>query len=214
MIILSHRGFWQTPDEKNSEAAFRRSFALGFGTETDVRDCGGELVISHDPPRGGELRFSHFLEILACYPGPLPIALNIKADGLQSRIKGALAAAPGALSLFLFDMSVPDAMVSLRHGLPCYTRHSDEEAVPCFYDRAQGIWLDAFHGEWYDERVVLSHLQAGKTVCVVSPELHGRDPMPLWSILLRCQDVVTSDRVLVCTDRPTDLQKELCRVHS
>ena len=28
----------------------RRSFDLGFGTETDVRDRGGELVISHDPP--------------------------------------------------------------------------------------------------------------------------------------------------------------------
>lgn len=48
MIILSHRGYWLKESEKNSIAAFKRSFSMGFGTETDVRDRDGQLVISHD----------------------------------------------------------------------------------------------------------------------------------------------------------------------
>ena len=50
MKILSHRGFWREVAEKNKLVAFDYSFSLGFGTETDVRDFGGELVISHDIP--------------------------------------------------------------------------------------------------------------------------------------------------------------------
>ena len=61
MKILSHRGYWKAPIEKNTREAFVRSFALGFGTETDIRDYMGELVISHDIPRGGEINFDAFL---------------------------------------------------------------------------------------------------------------------------------------------------------
>ena len=38
MQILSHRGWWATPAEKNSLAAFERSFGADYGTETDLRD--------------------------------------------------------------------------------------------------------------------------------------------------------------------------------
>ena len=50
MEILSHRGYWKTVTEKNTIIAFKRSFNLGFGTETDIRDLNGNLVISHDMP--------------------------------------------------------------------------------------------------------------------------------------------------------------------
>ncbi|AQT06291.1 PI-PLC domain-containing protein [Acetobacter persici] len=53
MQILSHRGFWHTPKEKNSRAAIQRSFKEGFGLETDVRDLlfegESQIVVSHDP---------------------------------------------------------------------------------------------------------------------------------------------------------------------
>ncbi|GBQ86613.1 hypothetical protein AA14337_3370 [Acetobacter malorum DSM 14337] len=53
MQILSHRGFWHTPEEKNSRAAIKRSFKEGFGLETDVRDLlfegDSQIVVSHDP---------------------------------------------------------------------------------------------------------------------------------------------------------------------
>ena len=57
MIILSHRGYWKLEEERNRAAAFQRSFDLGYGTETDIRDIQGKLVISHDMPRGDEITF-------------------------------------------------------------------------------------------------------------------------------------------------------------
>jgi glycerophosphoryl diester phosphodiesterase len=46
--IISHRGFWITPSEQNTEVAFIRALECGFGIETDIRDVSGDLVISHD----------------------------------------------------------------------------------------------------------------------------------------------------------------------
>jgi glycerophosphoryl diester phosphodiesterase len=84
MIILSHRGYWKHPDEKNTRQAFVRSFDMGYGTETDVRDCAGKLVISHDMPRGTEMLFEEVLQIMD--GRNLPLAINIKADGLGEAI--------------------------------------------------------------------------------------------------------------------------------
>jgi len=41
MLVISHRGYWKELAEKNRPIAFERSFALGFGTETDIRDYKG-----------------------------------------------------------------------------------------------------------------------------------------------------------------------------
>ena len=57
MKILSHRGYWKTAEEKNTATAMHRSFSLGFGTETDVRDYNGKLVISHDIPDSSAISF-------------------------------------------------------------------------------------------------------------------------------------------------------------
>ncbi|MDB5448782.1 MAG: hypothetical protein JWQ97_4099, partial [Phenylobacterium sp.] len=55
MRIISHRGYWREPSEKNSRTAFARTLEAGFGTETDVRDLVGQLVVAHDPPSGREM---------------------------------------------------------------------------------------------------------------------------------------------------------------
>ena len=129
MKIISHRGYWKEAWEKNSPAAFDRSFSKGFGTETDFRDRDGKLVIAHDLPNQGSLSAEVFFEILCRRDRSLPLAINIKADGLQDLIK-AFIVRHDVKNYFLFDMSVPDAITSLRHGLRVYTRHSDVETQP------------------------------------------------------------------------------------
>jgi hypothetical protein len=202
VIVLSHRGYWHTPAEKNTEAAFRRSFDLGFGTETDVRDSGGELVISHDPPRGGEMPFGTFLDLLG--GRDLPLAINVKADGLADGIRAAFAARPHLTRWFVFDMSVPDTVQQLARGNPVFARLSEyEPAVPALWaDRVAGVWLDGFHGQWWTPEVV-GTWAARKTVCVVSPDLHKRDPGPCWAAL-REYPFADPERVWVCTDRPEE----------
>ncbi|HEY5793206.1 MAG TPA: hypothetical protein VIS74_07900 [Chthoniobacterales bacterium] len=202
MKILSHRGYWKTPAEKNSAAAFERSFALGFGTETDLRDRAGELVISHDLPRGGELTVREFLEIYSAFDRSLPLALNIKADGLQEPLRRLLEEF-AVREYFLFDMAIPDALVCLRSGLKCFTRQSEYEPSPAFYDQADGVWVDGFHGEWWDESLIRRHLEAGKRACLVSPELHRRCHLPFWQSL-RGWECRGNPALMLCTDLPED----------
>lgn len=61
-MILAHRGLWREPAERNSLAALEAALAESFGVETDVRDLGGQLVISHDPPGPGTLPLAAFLD--------------------------------------------------------------------------------------------------------------------------------------------------------
>ena len=58
--VIAHRGFWLRPDEKNTPTAFARALSEGFGIETDFRDLGGDLVISHHPPQVGALLAKEF----------------------------------------------------------------------------------------------------------------------------------------------------------
>ena len=199
MIVLSHRGYWQKADEKNGRIAFERTFNLQFGTETDVRDANRELVISHDIPTGSELRLTDVLHLLA--GRDLPLALNIKADGLGKMLQALM---PKTLSRwFTFDMSVPEMVFQLRVGIPVFTRASEYERDPVCYGEAIGVWLDAFDSEWYDEEDVSSFLFDGKQVCIVSSELHRREPAPLWTMLRRSR-LKDHPNLMICTDRPEE----------
>ncbi len=202
MIVLSHRGYWLAPEEKNTPAAFERSFQQGFGTETDIRDATGRLVISHDPPRGREMTFDDFLALHHRHNANLPMAINVKADGLQGLVAAALERNRPA-DWFVFDMSIPDTRGWLQAGFPVFVRHSDLERDPCFYDAAAGIWLDAFEKDWITAKDILAHLDAGKRVCVVSPELHRRVPDAFWAHLA-ASDCRRSQNLMLCTDRPVE----------
>jgi hypothetical protein len=201
--ILSHRGYWREPAEKNSRRAFARTVQTGFGTETDVRDLAGRLVVSHDPPAGEEMGWD---ELLAAFEGSgLPLAVNIKADGLAPLLKRAFAG--WGAPWFAFDMSGPETVRYAREGLPFYTRHSDVEPHPILYAEAAGVWLDSFtDDQWIRAEVILNHLEAGKQVCLVSSELHGREPGPLWGRLQGLKDVAG---LMLCTDRPEDAKAAL-----
>jgi hypothetical protein len=196
MQILSHRGYWFEPAQKNTPEAFERSFDLAFGTETDVRDLDGQLVISHDPPRLGSLSLQAFLAIYGqCN---LPLAVNIKADGLATALKAAFEAA-GVTNFFVFDMSVPDMRLYRDLGIPYFTRLSEVEPTPAFLNDAAGIWLDAFSGTWFDANDLDRWLGTGKLVCVVSPELHRRDHVATWALL---RSFVNHKQLMLCTDLP------------
>jgi len=198
--ILSHRGYWREAGEKNAAVAFERSFRMGVGTEANVRDHCGELVISHDPPLGSEMPLAKFLDILE--GRRLPLAINIKADGLAKQLQ-AIMAERGIVDWFTFDMSPPEMSFQLRLGLPVYTRVSEFEQTPVHYDKAVGVWLDAFETDWHSEPTIAGFLNDGKQVCVVSPELHGRKKDHVWEIL-RGPSLRDHPRLSLCTDLPEE----------
>lgn len=199
MIVLSHRGYWLEEHERNQRIAFDRSFRLSFGTETDLRDANGEIVISHDVPTGVELTFKQLLELYRQHSdGDLPLALNVKADGLASLVKKALSSMPG-LDAFMFDMAVPDMLSYFQAGIPVFTRMSEVEREPPWFDQSAGIWLDSFGPTWFNEKLVCELLSTGKRVCIVSSELHKREPLDLWTMLAPHSN---ETNLLLCTDQP------------
>lgn len=201
MKILSHRGYWKEAQEKNSVVAMRRSFSLGFGTETDVRDYNGELVISHDIADSSSITFQKFLEIYCEYDKSLHLALNIKSDGLQLKLKEALAQQQIS-NYFLFDMSIPDSLGYLRNEVRnVFTRQSEYEKNPSFYEKANGVWLDSFEGDWFDNDLISAHLANGKMVCIVSPELHKRSHLESWK---KYKFLSKEENLFLCTDFPEE----------
>lgn len=206
MIILSHRGYWLNVAEKNTREAFERSFSLGFGTETDIRDFEGRLVISHDPANHDCMPLESFFEIYLQYPTRPTLALNIKADGLQKELLR-LTTIFGIEDYFVFDMAVPDGLHYLKSSMPTYTRHSEYEPIPPYYALAQGVWLDEFDSHWLTDEVVENHLAIGKKVCIVSPELHKRSYETEWAHYKKLDKKLESDNLALCTDLPKQAEE-------
>lgn len=198
MKIISHRGFWVKPEEKNSTSAFVRSVNCGFGIETDIRDYNGEIIISHDIPDKKELSLEDFCQI------PLidkyPLALNIKSDGLAIQIKSIMSKY-NLTNWFVFDMSIPDTLSHVKCNNNFFFRLSEYEPESLLYQTASGIWLDAFLDEWYNQDLINKHIESGKSICIVSSELHGRDYKTLWDKLYDFRDI---DQLYLCTDLPME----------
>lgn len=206
MKIISHRGYWIEKEEKNSEAAFVRSFMNGFGTETDIRDYDGELVISHDIANSKSMSLTDFIKIYKKIDEKLHLALNIKSDGLQRILKEILEE-NRVENYFLFDMAVPDMMGYVKNGLKVYTRQSEFEALPVLYESAYGVWLDEFETHWISESVIFEHIKNGKRVCIVSPELHGRSYQKEWADYKIIDNKIDSDMLMLCTDKPDEAKE-------
>ena len=204
MIIISHRGYWIDKSEKNTNLSFNRSFSLGFGTETDIRDFNGNLVISHDIPNENSILIDDFFKLYTSQSNSL-LALNIKSDGLQSILKNKLEKF-NVQNYFVFDMSVPDTLGYLKNGISFFSRQSEFEMIPVFYDQAEGIWLDSFHKEWYDLNLIINHIEKGKKVAIVSSELHGRNHMDLWEFI-KTSNLYKEENLILCSDFPAEALK-------
>ena len=199
MEIISHRGYWKKENEKNTLISFERSFSMGYGIETDIRDYRGKLVISHDLPCENSIPVDILFKQYLRY-SKSTLALNIKADGLQTLLQQVLQQYM-IENYFVFDMSIPDTIEYLDKGFNVFSRQSEYEQNIVFYDRVQGIWLDSFNQEWYDKNLIENHLKSGKKVAIVSAELHKRKEENLWSFLKKTK-LYEKENLILCTDKP------------
>ncbi|WP_113651707.1 PI-PLC domain-containing protein [Pedobacter namyangjuensis] len=209
MIILSHRGYWLTEHEKNTKEAFERSFKLGFGTETDIRDLNGKLVISHDIPhiQDANIFVEDFFDIYKKHNKNLPLALNIKSDGLVQELVSLLRKYE-IHNYFVFDMSVPDGLSYIRQNANVFTRQSEYELEPSYYSESMGVWLDEFKHHWIDSKTITNHLNRGKKVCIVSPELHKRNYFDEWKDYKDIDSkILVNGELMICTDKPIEARE-------
>ena len=201
--VVAHRGLWGHGSQPNSAAAILEALGQGLGIETDIRDHQGRVVISHDPPGGGE---PDLTSLLQWHRGASSLlALNIKADGLASEI-GRQLSIHGANEAFVFDMSFPQARLLALSGIPLATRVSEYEPVEhAFagpYADSQYLWVDCFESDWFLSDTALVAALYGRTAVLVSPEIHGRAVEESWDWVCRMR--LLGHRVGVCTDRPLE----------
>ena len=200
MEILSHRGLWYKKQEGNTLSALKKSMDNNFGIETDIRDFNKELVISHDMPDKDSIKLTDFFSLYCQFNEPFPLALNIKADGLQKKLEFLLKEY-NIRNYFFFDMSIPDTLNYLKKGLNVFMRQSEYEKERIFYKDIIGVWLDSFENIWFTKELILEHLNNGKKVCIVSEELHNRPYLELWE-LIKKWELHKNNQILLCTDFP------------
>lgn len=204
MHIIAHRGFWKTEEEKNTLAAFERAFSNGYGIETDIRDFDGQAVISHNPADKHCLLMTDMLELWKKYGKPA-LALNVKADGLYLLLEDIFKEyGLTEKNYFLFDSSVPEQYIYIKRGYNIFTRSSEFEETISFWEQSKGVWLDQFTECDHIADTVEKLLVSGKTVSVVSPELHKRDNKAVWELLKKYKD---KDNLILCTDTPKEAEE-------
>lgn len=197
MQILAHRGLWHSEEERNSLIALERAFANGYGIETDIRDYHGKLVISHDIPNKDSIELEVVLKKYVEYGCKGWLALNIKADGLQTVLQD-LIDKYEIKKYFVFDMSIPEQLVYKKKKIPYFTRQSELEKDLVLYEESLGVWMDEWEENWITKVCVEQHLHSGKMVSIISPEIHGRNP----EFLLNELKELKSENLFICTDKP------------
>lgn len=202
MKILAHRGFWNENVRSNSPQALRSALEHGFGFESDLRDYCGELVISHNIADALCQKAEEIFQWLREFNDEYCFAINIKADGMKELLIKGLEHHQ-IKNYFTFDMSVPQMVEFFQQGIVYFTRQSEIEPAPIMYQNAAGVWIDSFYDDgWITAELLGQHIACGKTVCIVSPDLHKRPHLDFWMRLLRFD--VNFDKVMLCTDSPLE----------
>jgi hypothetical protein len=171
-----------------------------YGVEVDIRSKGDKLIIHHDAFVDG-VSFEDWID--AYHHGTL--ILNVKEEGLEARMI-ALMRNNGIEDYFFLDQSFPFLMKSAKAGEHrCAVRVSEFESIETALSMAgmvDWVWLDCF------TRFPITHIDsqrlkhAGFKLCIVSPELQGRDAeteIPLMRSLLVELDIQAD---AVCSKRP------------
>lgn len=183
--------------------AVEESYKNNWGIETDIRDFDTKLVISHDIATSASYSVDKIFSLYHTHKCDGCLALNIKADGLSGLLNEKLQEF-AIENYFVFDMSIPETLRYISLGMNVFIRCSEYETPnEELYNKSAGIWLDAFTEIWYDKNYVHSHLQKGKKIAIVSPELHGRNYTSLWE-MIRMNKWHQDEKMLLCTDLPDE----------
>ncbi len=171
-----------------------------YGMEVDIRSEGDRLIIHHDPCVAGE-SFDEWID--AYRHGTL--ILNVKEEGLEARLI-ALMQSKGITDYFFLDQSFPFLVKWSKAGEHrCAVRVSEFESIETaltLAGKVDWVWVDCFTRFPLSEHDARRLKDAGFKLCLVSPELQGRDAnveIPNLASLLKERNIVAD---AVCTKRP------------
>lgn len=191
MILVRHR---------RNTAEDLRATPVEYGIELDLRSQGERLIVHHDAFVDGE----DFERWLDDYRHRLLI-LNVKEEGLELRLI-ALMRERGIEDWFFLDQSFPFLIRTARMGESrCAVRVSEFESIDTALTLAgqvDWVWVDCFTRFPLDRAQADRLRGAGFKLCLVSPELQGREAateIPALRALLAREGIVAD---AVCTKEP------------
>ena len=190
MKLISHRR--NTLDELAATP-------VKYGIEVDIRSWMDRLVIHHDPFVPG----TDFDTWLAAYRHGTLI-LNVKEEGLEARLVERMKS-HGIEDYFFLDQSFPFLVKWSKAGLRnCAVRVSEFEAVETaltLAGKVDWVWVDCFTHFPLSSADAARLQGAGFRLCLVSPELQGRDTAEISALAaLLAERGIWGDAV--CTKRP------------
>jgi hypothetical protein len=164
MKLIKHR---QNTIEQLKETPIK------YGIEVDIRSFCKKLIIHHDPYASGEF----FENWLAAYKHQTLI-LNVKEEGLEEQLIE-LMKSYKIEDYFFLDQSFPFLVKYAKSGENrCAVRVSEFESVETaltLAGKVDWIWVDCFTKFPLNSKNSTQLKNAGFKLCLVSPELHGRD---------------------------------------
>ena len=176
-----------------------------YGVEVDIRSLGEQLIMHHDPLVAGE----SFDEWLNFYEHGTLI-LNVKEEGLEEQLMEIMAE-KDIDDYFFLDQSFPFLVKwASKSKRRCAVRVSEFESIETaltLSGKVDWIWVDCFTYFPLTHKDAQRLKQAGFKLCLVSPELQGRDAeseIPILVGLLNERNIVAE---AVCTKRPDVWEK-------
>lgn len=143
-----------------------------YGVELDVRDCGKDLVIVHNPFEEGE----NFEEYLKNYHHGTMI-VNVKSERIEHKIIELLDKY-NIKEYFFLDSSIPMIYLLSNNGNKnSAVRFSEIEPIElalAMRGRAKWVWVDCFSKLPINQNDYNLLKVAGFKLCLVSPELQGQ----------------------------------------
>lgn len=143
------------------------------GVELDLRDHGNDLILAHDPFVGGE----SFEDYLKEYNHGLMI-LNIKSERIELRVLELLKKY-NITDYFFLDSSFPMIHLLAEQGnhnsAIRFSEYEGLDTVIAMKERVKWVWIDCFTKLPIDNKSFHTLKENGFKLCLVSPELQGRD---------------------------------------
>ena len=171
-----------------------------YGVEVDIRSSLDRLIIHHDAFVDGD----DFEEWLAAYRHGTLI-LNVKEEGLEERLI-ALMKSAGIEDYFFLDQSFPFivkwAAAANRRSAVRVSEYESVETALSLAGKVDWVWVDCFTQLALSAADARRLADANFKLCLVSPELQGRNPDTEIPSMIATLQERGIDAHSVCTKRP------------
>lgn len=173
-----------------------------FGVEIDLRGNGNNLILQHEPFKDGE----HFEEFISYYKHK-SIILNIKSERIEYNVLDILKKY-NIKNYFFLDSSFPMIYQLSKNGEKnIAVRFSEFEGIDTILalkGMVKWIWVDCFTKLPINRKNFEIMKEADYKICIVSPDLYGRDEeIKQYSLYLKKNGI---DIDAVCT-KPLNIKE-------